>query len=176
MSKDSIALINGHEYKYRYNKESGGMDYLGPVGDAPAITQREFQRAMTMESDVKKFLSEFKGHRSGAVLIQELEEKGVSEERINRWLSGKTEDTGIEISIQDNTGPVEFTRFTEPVVKLKDNNIIIEAQNRFDKKFGHFKAEYPLESVNFPVTERRSFDYLGIKVIAPARAAKFLIG
>jgi hypothetical protein len=42
MTKDSIALINGHEYKYKYNPDTKTMDYLGPVGDAPPLTEREF--------------------------------------------------------------------------------------------------------------------------------------
>jgi hypothetical protein len=46
MSKDSIAVINGHEYKYKYNPESKQMDYLGPVGDAPPLTQERFREAM----------------------------------------------------------------------------------------------------------------------------------
>jgi hypothetical protein len=39
----TIAIIDGHEYKYRYNPETKLMDYLGPVGDAPLLTQEEFQ-------------------------------------------------------------------------------------------------------------------------------------
>jgi hypothetical protein len=46
MSKESIALINGHEYKYRYNPETKLMDYLGPVGEAPSLTQEQFRSAM----------------------------------------------------------------------------------------------------------------------------------
>jgi hypothetical protein len=46
MTKDSIAVINGHEYKYRYNPESKQMDYLGPVGDAPTITQEQFRKTV----------------------------------------------------------------------------------------------------------------------------------
>jgi hypothetical protein len=49
MSKESIAVINGHEYKYRYNKDTGGMDYLGPLGEAPALTQEEFLRKFNEE-------------------------------------------------------------------------------------------------------------------------------
>jgi hypothetical protein len=47
MSKDSIALINGHEYKYRWNKESQQMDYLGPVGSSPALSREEFLRLVS---------------------------------------------------------------------------------------------------------------------------------
>jgi hypothetical protein len=46
MTKDSIALINGHEYKYRYNPDSRVMDYLGPVGDGPRLTEDQFREAM----------------------------------------------------------------------------------------------------------------------------------
>jgi hypothetical protein len=46
MSKDSIAMINGHEYKYQYNPETKLMDYKGPVGDAPPLTQEQFQEEM----------------------------------------------------------------------------------------------------------------------------------
>jgi hypothetical protein len=60
MSKDSIAVINGHEYKYRWNSESKEMDYLGPVGDAPPLTQEEFKehfdtirRGLSVNSVVK---------------------------------------------------------------------------------------------------------------------------
>jgi hypothetical protein len=56
MSKDSIAVINGHEYKYRYNPETKSMDYLGPVGDAPPLTQEEFRMVIekrTIEWDEK---------------------------------------------------------------------------------------------------------------------------
>jgi hypothetical protein len=49
MSKDSIAVINGHEYKYRYNSDTKLMDYLGPVGDAPALTQEQFREAIKRE-------------------------------------------------------------------------------------------------------------------------------
>jgi hypothetical protein len=50
MSKDSIAVINGHEYKYRWNGETKEMDYLGPVGDSPSLTETQFRelfRAVT---------------------------------------------------------------------------------------------------------------------------------
>jgi hypothetical protein len=53
MSKDSIAVINGHEYKYRYNPETKGMDYLGPVGDAPPLSQEEFQRLLLNINSIK---------------------------------------------------------------------------------------------------------------------------
>jgi hypothetical protein len=44
MTKDTIAVINGHEYKYRYNPESKQMDYLGPVGeDAPPLSEEQFR-------------------------------------------------------------------------------------------------------------------------------------
>jgi hypothetical protein len=46
MSKDSIAVINGHEYKYRWNSESKEMDYLGPVGDSPPLSESLFREAM----------------------------------------------------------------------------------------------------------------------------------
>jgi hypothetical protein len=47
MSKDSIAVINDHEYKYRYNPDTKQMDYRGPVGDAPPLTQEEFMRMVS---------------------------------------------------------------------------------------------------------------------------------
>jgi hypothetical protein len=50
MSKDSIAVINGHEYKYRYNPETKLMDYLGPVGeDAPPLSEAKFRELFKHE-------------------------------------------------------------------------------------------------------------------------------
>jgi hypothetical protein len=46
MSEGSIVVINGHEYKYRWNKEAGRMDYLGPVGEAPPLTQEELNQRL----------------------------------------------------------------------------------------------------------------------------------
>jgi hypothetical protein len=59
MTKDSIALINGHEYKYRYNKETKEMDYLGPVGDAPSLSQSVFHRAVSALEARAKIIKEF---------------------------------------------------------------------------------------------------------------------
>jgi hypothetical protein len=51
MSKESIVLINGHEYRYQWNPQSKAMEYLGPVGNAPSISQEQFQSAMTEHFD-----------------------------------------------------------------------------------------------------------------------------
>jgi len=42
MSQESIVEINGHLYRYRYNDDTQKTDYIGPVGDAPGITEEEF--------------------------------------------------------------------------------------------------------------------------------------
>jgi hypothetical protein len=43
---ESIVEINGHFYRYEYEPESGKTLYKGPVGDAPALTQAEFERTI----------------------------------------------------------------------------------------------------------------------------------
>lgn len=40
--KESIVEINGHQYRYGYDPDTQKTKYLGPVGDAPAISQAEF--------------------------------------------------------------------------------------------------------------------------------------
>jgi hypothetical protein len=52
MTKESIATINGHDYRYRYNQETKLMDYLGPVGDAPSLSQEQFRKAMVQSKIV----------------------------------------------------------------------------------------------------------------------------
>jgi hypothetical protein len=52
MSKDSIALINGHEYFYKYNPDTKQMDYKGPKGDAPPITEGKFRELFKEEIEV----------------------------------------------------------------------------------------------------------------------------
>jgi hypothetical protein len=46
MSRDTIAVISGKEYRYRYNRDTKEMDYFGPVGEAPPITEEQFRMAM----------------------------------------------------------------------------------------------------------------------------------
>jgi hypothetical protein len=60
MTKESIALINGHEYKYRYNPETKLMDYLGPVGDAPPLTEVIFRKAMVRQVQIRQDLLDMK--------------------------------------------------------------------------------------------------------------------
>jgi hypothetical protein len=40
MGKESIVKINGHQYRYEY--QGGKTVYLGPVGDAPTLSESEF--------------------------------------------------------------------------------------------------------------------------------------
>jgi hypothetical protein len=47
VSKESIAVINGHEYKYRWNSDIKEMDYLGPVGDSPTLSEEELRLRFT---------------------------------------------------------------------------------------------------------------------------------
>jgi hypothetical protein len=42
----SVAVINGFEYKYRWLPGQKKMEYLGPVGDAPSLTQEQFKEAI----------------------------------------------------------------------------------------------------------------------------------
>jgi hypothetical protein len=55
--KESIAIINGHEYKYRWNPDAKEMDYLGPVGEAPSLSEIQFKEALCAchPSDLKNF-------------------------------------------------------------------------------------------------------------------------
>jgi hypothetical protein len=69
MSKDSIAVINGHEYKYRYNPETKGMDYLGPVGDAPPLSQEQFRELFQENNDRKEELDQFLDEMKEAVRL-----------------------------------------------------------------------------------------------------------
>jgi hypothetical protein len=52
MPKDSIAVINGNEYKYRYNPETKLMDYRGPVGDSPPLTEAKFRELFRGPTEV----------------------------------------------------------------------------------------------------------------------------
>jgi hypothetical protein len=40
--KENIVEIRGHKYRYAYDQESKKMKYLGPLGNAPPITEDEF--------------------------------------------------------------------------------------------------------------------------------------
>jgi hypothetical protein len=40
--KESVVDIKGHRYRYRYDPETKDTLYVGPVGDAPAISEGEF--------------------------------------------------------------------------------------------------------------------------------------
>jgi hypothetical protein len=52
MVKDVIVDISGNRYRYSYNPETKRTEYRGPVGDAPPISEREFQRwAVWREGD-----------------------------------------------------------------------------------------------------------------------------
>jgi hypothetical protein len=56
--KDSIARISGHEYRYRWNPDSKTMDYLGPVGDAPSLSEDQFREAMEGQKPMTTNLKE----------------------------------------------------------------------------------------------------------------------
>lgn len=55
MTKDSIAVINDHEYKYRWDRESKKMLYRGPVGNAPLLSQDQFRTAVLNQQQQKEF-------------------------------------------------------------------------------------------------------------------------
>ena len=42
MSDESVVIIKGHKYRYRYDYMTGKTIYLGPVGSAPDIGEEEF--------------------------------------------------------------------------------------------------------------------------------------
>lgn len=47
MGEDSVVENppnSGNFYRYRYNPDTKAMDYLGPVGQAPTLTEEEFQK------------------------------------------------------------------------------------------------------------------------------------
>jgi hypothetical protein len=48
MTEVEIPEGSGNFYKYRWNPESKQMDYLGPKGDAPSISQEDFRVALIM--------------------------------------------------------------------------------------------------------------------------------
>lgn len=50
MGKESVVDISGHRYRYEYDEASQKTHYLGPVGDAPAMSEEEF---LAMTKDVK---------------------------------------------------------------------------------------------------------------------------
>ena len=55
MGKESIVTIKGGKYRYEYDPETQKTLYLGPVGDAPEIGEKDFMRCLTdFESEKEK--------------------------------------------------------------------------------------------------------------------------
>lgn len=54
MSQESVVEINGHQYRYQYNPDTGKTEYVGPVGDAPIISEAEFLAAMEIPPGFNK--------------------------------------------------------------------------------------------------------------------------
>jgi hypothetical protein len=88
MSKDTIALINGHEYKYRWNGSE--MDYLGPVGDAPSLTESQFREAMENKTPLERYFNvsalENQVQRSLQEVINNFEQFEGEEGQAEYWL------------------------------------------------------------------------------------------
>ena len=49
---ENVVTIKGNKYKYTY--VDGETKYLGPVGDAPALTEQEFMKAIPQIVGMKK--------------------------------------------------------------------------------------------------------------------------
>ena len=60
MGKISEVDIKGHRYRYQYNEETGATEYLGPVGDAPAISEEEFLRRVEISNKEKEVMENFR--------------------------------------------------------------------------------------------------------------------
>lgn len=56
--KESIVDIEGHSYRYGYNESTQKTVYLGPVGDAPALTEEQFLQEIKFSEDDIKFMEE----------------------------------------------------------------------------------------------------------------------
>ena len=53
MGQESIVIISGHQYRYEYDEETQTTKYLGPVGDAPEMTEEIFLAAMNIPKRIK---------------------------------------------------------------------------------------------------------------------------
>jgi hypothetical protein len=49
--KESIVEINGHQYRYRYDPSTQKTEYVGPVGDAPAMAEEDFWRVIKIKAE-----------------------------------------------------------------------------------------------------------------------------
>jgi hypothetical protein len=113
MSKDSIALINGHEYKYRWNPNSKQMDYLGPVGNAPTLSEEQFKIAME-QSRVAGF-DPSKINRGLEAKLEVREENGKRWMRVkdiepgfaHDWIHKGVSESGIPVPRRDIYYPVQ---------------------------------------------------------------------
>jgi hypothetical protein len=115
MSKDSIALINGHEYKYRYNPETKGMDYLGPVGEAPALTQEEFLRVMAEKEIKVEWPKDYPKERTWVT-----SRVGLAHTRSGKFLSGSATDEDM-YGHDWEENPIKYMPSREGGAKLRES-------------------------------------------------------
>jgi hypothetical protein len=53
MGKESRVIISGHQYRYEYDENTKTTKYLGPVGDAPEMSEADFMAAMNIPKKIK---------------------------------------------------------------------------------------------------------------------------
>jgi hypothetical protein len=79
---EHIVNIKGHRYRYAYDRATRKTQYLGPVGDAPPLSESDFHRTIITPSDPETF---------GVVGIRDIELGSIVGPRGERgWIEIKT--------------------------------------------------------------------------------------
>jgi hypothetical protein len=101
MSKISVAIINNNKYKYAYNPDNGKTEYLGPVGNSPAISETEFLKLVDPKTGKRKRDSNVDPKECQQDRVKLYREKGISlepgnldfDQWIQMWRMGALDDT-----------------------------------------------------------------------------------
>jgi hypothetical protein len=120
---DSIVNISGHQYRYRYNPDTGKTEYKGPVGDAPALTEEEFFALIFADEIESKgeFRLEMDVDRTGGRIVSVTDKAGLPEYSfvmpVHVWefLKTNVEKPGISSSFTSHYTMIEpgMERFEE---------------------------------------------------------------
>jgi hypothetical protein len=157
--KEHVVDIKGHKYRYIYVPETQGMKYLGPVGDAPEISEDEFMRlvephqhhyeiAELQIEQARNYGSLGNYYSARALLRQGIHNLTEQEKIYDRYLGDRPSFTDIN-SLVDKTGINEQTADTMLQFKINAEKheidipfeMIVEWAE-FSKRVGKAKTAY----------------------------------
>jgi hypothetical protein len=103
--KESIASIGGHQYRYAYDPSTKKTVYLGPVGDAPALSENELVNFLRMGASLDGEPEMIEEYKHGFWFednedYQPWKHPMQTKANIWEWAHGVSKETGIQITTQ----------------------------------------------------------------------------